>query len=172
MELDELQKQKVAQWIADGLKLSQIQDRINSEFEVTLTYMEVRFLVDDLKLMPKDPEPKKALHTIGQPVPPTAPAAPAAAAKPPLPEEDVLPPEEATPAGLPSNVSVSVDHIARPGSMVSGNVTFSDGQTAQWFLDEMGRLGLSAAQKGYRPSPADVQHFQAALQQELQKMGM
>jgi len=59
MNLDESQRQKVAAWIADGAKLSEIQTRLMSEFNLKLTYMEVRFLVDDLKLTPKDPEPPK-----------------------------------------------------------------------------------------------------------------
>src|SRR6185295_14602857 len=55
MNLDEAQRKKVAGWIADGLKLSEIQTRLAAELGVRLTYMDVRFLVDDLKLTPKDP---------------------------------------------------------------------------------------------------------------------
>jgi hypothetical protein len=54
---------------------------------------------------------------------------------------------------------------------VSGKVTFSDGNSAAWHLDQMGRLGLSPQQAGYRPPAADLQQFQAALEQELAKMG-
>jgi transposase len=60
MHLTDEQKQKVAAWIADGAKLSDIQNRIAEEFDIRLTYMDVRFLADDLKVMPKDaPEPPK-----------------------------------------------------------------------------------------------------------------
>ena len=59
MKLDDNQRQAVAKWIAEGAKLSEIQNRLAAEFSVKLTYMEARFLVDDLKLMPKDPEPPK-----------------------------------------------------------------------------------------------------------------
>ena len=58
MQLTEEQKSKVAQWIADGMKLSEIQSRLGSELEIRLTYMEARMLVDDLKLLPKDPVPE------------------------------------------------------------------------------------------------------------------
>jgi hypothetical protein len=75
------------------------------------------------------------------------------------------------PAASGSGLSVTVDQIARPGALVSGKVTFTDGQKAAWTLDQMGRLGLAADQKGYRPSPADLEQFQAALQTELGKMG-
>ena len=128
------------------------------EFGVKCTYMEVRFLVDDLKLTPKDPEPPKAV------VPP--PAAPAAA-KPAV-GAPTLSPE---PAPLPGGVSVSVDQITKPGAMISGKATFSDGQIADWYLDQTGRLGVVPKQAGYKPSAADVQDFQLALQQEVAKLG-
>jgi hypothetical protein len=64
-----------------------------------------------------------------------------------------------------------VDKLARPGALVSGKVTFSDGHTADWRLDQTGQLGLIPQQAGYRPPPADLQQFQAALDAELSKLG-
>ena len=157
MELDELQKQKVAQWIADGLKLSQIQTRIEQDFGQRVTYMEVRFLVDDLKLTPKDPEPAKP----AAPVPPVLPAAPGAPAAP-----------APAPALGFGRVSVSADAIARPGTLASGKVTFSDGEPGDWYLDQAGRLGVAPKNKAYRPSPGDVQAFQAELETVLTRLGM
>jgi hypothetical protein len=155
MNLSEEQRQRVTGWILAGAKLSEVQSRLNQEFGLKLTYMETRFLVDDLKLTPKDPEPPK---TEKAPAPePTKPA-----------EEKKSPAE----AALPGGVSVSVDQIARPGAIVSGKVTFSDGQKAEWYLDQMGRLGVIPGQQGYKPSAADVQEFQMALQEQLQRMGM
>ena len=37
---------------------------------------------------------------------------------------------------------------------------------AAWHLDQAGRLGLAPKQPGYRPSAADLQQFQAALEQQ------
>ena len=68
-------------------------------------------------------------------------------------------------------VSVSVDKIAKPGTMVSGGVTFSDGAVADWYLDQTGRLGVVPKQQGYKPTQTDVQQFQAALESEMAKMG-
>lgn len=162
MTLTDAQKSEVARWLDQGAKIAEVQDRLDSEFGLRMTYMEVRFLVDDLKLVPRDPEPTKE---------PEPPAAPAAESKPAVPEPPK--PDEASPAPPPSggSVKVSVDQIAIPGALVSGKVTFSDGQKASWTLDQMGRLGLAAEQKGYRPSAADVQDFQLALQNELSKAG-
>ena len=156
MNLDESQRKKVAAWIADGATLSEIQTRLISEFGLKLTYMEVRFLVDDLKLTPKDPEPPKV-------------AAPVAEAAKPTDKKSTPPP--AGPAGATGGVSVTVDHLARPGAIVSGKVTFSDGQQADWYLDQTGRLGVVTKQQGYKPSASDVQQFQAALQSEIARMG-
>ena len=60
--------------------------------------------------------------------------------------------------GGPGGVSVGVDEIAIPGTLVSGKVTFSDGNTAAWHLDQTGRLGLAPKQPGYRPS-AGLERF-------------
>ena len=159
MNLTEEQRQRVATWINSGAKLAEIQNRLAAEFGIKLTYMEARFLVDDLKLTPKDPEPPKVA------VPEAKPAGKLSAAAPN--PTDVEPP----PAAIGGKVSVSVDQIARPGAIVSGKVTFSDGQTAEWYLDQTGRLGVVPKQTGYKPAPADVQDFQLALQQEMAKLG-
>src|SRR5436190_21762634 len=110
MELDEKQKAKVAEWINGGQKLSEIQNRMEKELGLRVTYLEVRMLVDDLKLKPKDPEPPEP-------------------AKQPEPEK-AAEAQEAAPAepGIPGNVKVVVDQIARPGALVSGKVTISDGK--------------------------------------------
>ena len=164
MNLDESQRKKVAEWVGQGMKLSEIQNRLNSELGLRLTYMEVRLLVDDLKLTPKDIEKPKPAQSpleagIGGNTAQGAPAKAAAGAR--TPEEPVS-----------GKVSVSVDHLARPGAMVSGKVTFSDGNRAEWYLDQAGRLGLVPQQQGYRPPAADVQQFQMALESELSKMGL
>jgi len=149
MNLDETQRKKIAGWIEEGLKLSEIQKRLETECGLRVTYLDVRLMVDDLKLKPKDPTP-----------PP----------KPPEPAEakSSLAPAEAA----ASKVSVTVDQLTRPGALVSGKVTFSDGKSAEWILDQSGRLGVVPAEKGYKPSPPDLQEFQMTLQTELQKLGM
>jgi hypothetical protein len=55
---------------------------------------------------------------------------------------------------------------------VSGKVTFSDGNSADWYLDQTGRLGLAPKKEGYRPTAADVQAFQMALERELARAGL
>ncbi len=159
MILDEAQRKKVTEWIGQGLKLSEIQNRLASELGVRMTYMDVRLLVDDLKLTPKDIEPSKTPPTLEAPAAPSG-AKPAAGKMP------------AAAAPAPAGVSVSVDQITRPGAVVSGNVTFSDGNKAQWYFDQTGRLALISQQPGYRPPAEDLQEFQATLETELSRLGL
>ncbi len=161
MNLTDEQRQAVSQWISEGAKLSEIQNRLAAEFGIKLTYMEARFLVDDLKLTPKDPEPPKVVE------PPAAPKPAATAAAP----AQTLPAAEAALLPGGGKVSVTVDQITKPGALISGKVNFSDGQIADWYLDQTGRLGVVPKQPGYKPSAPDVQEFQLALQQEVAKLG-
>ncbi len=167
MNLDEAQRQKVAEWIAQGLKLSDIQNRLGSELGVRMTYMDVRLLVDDLKLTPKDPAPSKTPESVL-----TAPGPlPAAAGQPAAGQPGKTAPKPGGPGGAAGGISVSVDELTRPGAVVSGKVTFSDGKRADWSIDQTGRVGLAPEQAGYRPPNADLQQFEAALERELSKLG-
>ncbi len=53
------QKQRVTAWVNDGLSLSDVQKRITADLGIHMTYMDVRFLVDDLNLALKEKEPAK-----------------------------------------------------------------------------------------------------------------
>ena len=64
-----------------------------------------------------------------------------------------------------------MDTITKPHALASGKVTFSDGETADWMLDQTGRLGLNPSQPGYRPSEADIMSFQRELQRVAQGLG-
>jgi hypothetical protein len=151
MNLTEEQKKSVAAWVAEGGSLAEVQRRLKEEFAVTATYMDVRFLVDDLQLQLKEqPKQSEAVDRL-------------AAAK----QEG----ETARTGPPPGGVSVTMDAITKPQALVSGKVTFSDGETAEWMLDQTGRLGLNPAKPGYRPSEADVMTFQQELQRVVQGLG-
>jgi hypothetical protein len=160
MNLDEAQRKKVGEWISQGLKLSEIQNRLLSELGLKLTYMDVRLLVDDLKLTPKDPETKSVPAAAS-----TLNSAPAASAR------GRTAPGTAPAAAGGQGVKLNVDQVTRPGAVVSGTVTFSDGNKAGWYLDQSGQLGLVPEVANYRPPQTDVQQFQIALDEELSKLG-
>ena len=48
MTLSAEQRAAVSQWIAAGDSLAAVQRKLTEELKVSMTYMEVRFLVDDL----------------------------------------------------------------------------------------------------------------------------
>lgn len=158
--LTDSQKQQIAAWVGEGLSLAQIQTKISEEFGVAMTYMDVRFLVDDLNLELRDaPEPEKKDASVGETgapagTPPNADAETSADA----PAED-------------GGVFVSVDAVQAPGVLASGDVAFSDGVRGKWFYDARG-LGLDGFPEGYRPPQADVPEFQKKLIAELRKLGL
>ena len=154
MQLTEEQKQQVILWIAGGQKLADVQRRLADEFDVRLTYMEARLLIDDLQLTPQDPpEPVKPQPTPGEVASPLA-----------------GPLDEPLPAT--GKIALKVDEIMKPGTLVSGSVTFSDGGKAAWYLDQTGRLGMNPETPNYRPPEPDINEFQLALDKELTRLGI
>jgi len=191
------QKAIVSSWVAAGDNLSAIQKKLSDEFKISMTYRDVRFLVDDLDLTLKDAAPKVDTSDISKATPPPTPAAASqrgadAGAKKGFfdkakeklglgkedggdtAEEEELPEDEfdAPPAGA-GNVSVAVDKVTLiPGAVASGSVTFSDGVTGKWIIDQYGRPGFTeVSQKGYRPKPEDAQAFMQELSRALQQRG-
>lgn len=140
-------------WAAEGETLTGIQKRLKSEMGVALTYLDTRLLVGDLGLELDEWKPKPKEEK-----PAEEPANPSA-----IIGDTASPP--------PTGVTVVVDKITRPGTMVSGRVTFTDGKQSGWYVTQDGRLGLDAGLPGYRPPAEDIPVFQAALDKELRKLG-
>ena len=143
-QLTQEQKDLLHQIAAEGGTMADLQRAIKERFGFSITYMDTRFLVLDLGIQLLE-EPKPAEKT---------------------PEDDPLAPQ-----GTPGEVQVSLDQLALPGALVSGKVTFRDGQQAIWMLDQTGRLGLDPDTPGYRPSPEDAQEFQSQLRRLLETSG-
>jgi hypothetical protein len=198
MSLTPEQKQTVASWVAAGDNLSAVQKKLMEHFKLSLTYRDVRFLVDDLNLELKDPAPRVDTSDVSKGAPAkAAPASPAPAEKKGffdkakeklgLAKNDAAGDTPAEPAELEDadeefddlppagagNVKIEVDKVTLiPGALAGGSVTFSDGVTAKWIVDQYGRPGFTeVSQPGYRPSPADGQAFMQELSMALQKRG-
>lgn len=158
-KLTPAQISQVTQWAAEGASLSVIQGRMTSELGLSMTFLDVRFLVDDLNLsLIEKEDPKKVEEPVVEEVP----------------SAEVVPADPLAPVAAPAgavNVKVEVDTIARPGSMVSGNVTFTDGQVADWYVDNEGRPGLYPRTKGYQPNQPDILDFQTKLDLALRQAG-
>ena len=157
MELSDTQKSAVTKWIQEGQSLADVQRSLREEFEISMTYMDVRFLVDDLDIEVAEEEPE----------PPELSEVEAG-------EDAIAEPAEAelVDEGTNGAVTIDVDAIMRPGSLVSGTVVFSDGVSLGWQLSAAGQLGLIPGEDPeYRPSPEDVQSFQSQLEEVLRKKG-
>lgn len=141
-QLTEEQTQALHQCAADGGSMSDIQRLLKDQFGISITYMDTRFLVLDLGIQLIEEKPAE-----------------------PAQEEPKLAP---SPTG---KVTATLDSITRPGALVSGTVTFSDGEKAIWVLDQAGRPGLDPDTPGYRPSQQDIIEFQTQLRDLIQKSG-
>lgn len=155
MKLSPEQIATVKAWAAEGESLTGIQKRLKSDLGLSFTYLDTRLLIGDLGLELDEWKPKPKEEK-----PEEEPEVSAGS--------DLLPEPEPAAGG----VKVIVDKITRPGAMVSGRATFSDGSTSGWYVDQYGRLGLDPSTPGYRPPQADIPAFQAALDRELRKLGL
>lgn len=195
MTLTPEQKQAVTQWVAAGDNLSAVQKKLSEQFKVSLTYRDVRFLVDDLNLALKDTAPKVDASDVTKASAPRPPSAAGmekkgfldkakeklglgktgAESAEEMAEDDVSDAdlEDDLPPAGGGAVAVTVDKVTLiPGALASGTVTFSDGVTAKWIVDQYGRPGFTEVSKpGYRPTPADGQAFMQELSLALQKRG-
>jgi hypothetical protein len=152
-QLSDEQKQAMAGWAQDGATIADLQQRLKEQFGLGVTYMEARFLVLDLGI------------TIQE----------AVSDEPPRPKQPEEPEDEAAGAddltAKNGTVQVTLDQLALPGTLVSGKARFSDGESAVWVLDQLGRPGLDPDTPGYRPSAEDIAEFQRQLSGLLRTRG-
>lgn len=151
--LTEQQKEAVRKWVGEGRGVSEIQKLISSEFGIDMLYMDVRFLIDD----------------IGAEIPAAGDSPVSDAQQPAMAADssglgDSVGVRDDVSAG---GVRVSVSPIQRPGTVMSGDVVFSDGGKAEWVLDNAGRLGLNPETEGYSPPQQDLPEFQNKLREAL-----
>jgi len=178
-------KQFIAEKTIEGMPLDAIQDAL-AEQGVKMRFMELRMLaagidaVLEKKKSEKAEAEAKAAAEAQKKAQGEAPAkAPAPPMAPQPPQEEVF--DDEGPADEPAPVppmaprppagnaprgktTVTVSPIQRPGYLASGSVTFGSGVTAEWFLDQTGRLALD--NPSGQPDQQDVREFQ----QELRKV--
>lgn len=146
--LNDSQTKIVSDLIVQGKSLADIQRLLRDEFSISMTYMDVRFLVDDLGVAP-EVTADEANET----------------------DEKVEEPEVVE-EGIVNGVSVDVDAVTPPGALMSGSVTFSDGEALGWQLLSNGQLGLVPGDNSdYRPSSEDMQDFRVKMDELLRKKG-
>ena len=141
----------MASRIAEEVALSEIQNEVNQKFGQNLTYMDIRILASTLdidwqaKAAAKAAEVEKAEEAKAE-------EAPAAA--------------EAPAESAAGQTVVEVSKLMRPGTALSGTVKFASGSTADWYIDQTGRLGLENL-VGEKPTQEDIQQFQVELEKAV-----
>jgi hypothetical protein len=159
MNRDEVKK-IVLENLQKGLSLSDIQKILHEKGEI-ITFLDLRLLASELENLdwkklagekdaPK-PEPKKKEEAAGK--------------AEDVEDKDVISGDKGEWTG---GTKVEVSKLTRPGVALSGSVTFASGVKADWFVDQMGRLGLEKTTG--KPTPEDIQEFQVELQKSLQGM--
>ena len=147
MSLTDSQKETVSSWVAEGKSIANVQRLLLEEFSISMTYMDVRFLIDDLDIEIKEAETEEPTETVEE--------------------------AEVVEEGLGHGVSVEVDAVTPPGALMSGSATFSDGETLKWQLLANGQLGLIPGDNAdYRPSPEDMQDFRAQMDNIVRSKGL
>jgi len=154
-------KRIIAENLSKGLPLSDIHKLLFDEHKVKITFMELRLLASELenidweKFSPKKAEPEKTPEEDAEPIDDECLEEDA--------EDSESPAENA--GQVRGNTSLEVNKIARPGAILSGSVQFGSGASAEWVLDQLGRIALSNA-KG-KPDEQDIKEFQVELQKAV-----
>ena len=175
-------KKFIAEKVDEDLSLSQIQDLL-TEKGVKMTFMDLRLIASEIESGVWTRHEADSAPTSGS-------SGPLSEEEEDVPEGDDFPGEEeedfpedkaaaantASAAGMQADsaksspalrgkTTVELSPLVRPGAIASGSVKFGSGASAEWFLDQQGRLGLEKA-KG-QPDRQDIQEFQIELQKAL-----
>ena len=152
-------KQFIADKTAEGMSLTAIQDALSAQ-GVKIRFMELRLLAAEIESVLAKKEADKAAAEAPAPEEKKTEEAEAAA-----PAEPAAAPAPEGGAKVRGATTVSVSPIQRPGFAMSGSVSFGSGVTADWYVDQTGRLGLDNASG--QPDEQDIQEFQIELRKAL-----
>ncbi len=134
-------------WAEEGLDLNTIQKRLHEDLNIKLTFMDTRFLLQDLDIHIKQPEPE-----------------------PEAKQPDEFPGTMPAPASLLGKTQVTVDEITPPHALMSGKVLFKSGAQGSWDIDRTGRINWDATIG--EPTADDLREFETELQSVIRsRMG-
>ena len=133
-------EQIVLGYLDRGFSLTEIQDALVSEHGESVTFLELRLVAANLEGIDwtkgEAPEPKKEIEA-----------------------------EEGDAENKGGGIAVEISQIAKPGVALSGSVKFASGASAEWVLDQYGRLAFEK-QEG-TPTQQDLLEFQEEIQKKL-----
>lgn len=140
MTKDELKK-LIAKLLDEGNSLSEVQTILNKEYDEKMTFLDLRVLaseLEDIDWTKDEPSEEEG-------------------------EDDAS--EDGAASDTEGKTVVEISRLQRPGVALSGSVKFASGATADWVLDQMGRLGLENSDG--EPTPEDLKEFQEELQKAV-----
>lgn len=146
-QLSPEQVQSIRDWAEEGLDLNAIQKKLHEDLGIKLTFMDTRFLLQDLDIHIKHPEPAPQAEQPGD----------ASGAM-------------ALPASLLGKTQVTVDEVTPPHALMAGKVHFRSGAQGVWDIDRTGRINWDATLG--EPTAEDLREFETELQSVLRsRMG-
>ncbi len=147
--VNEEQLAAVKKWVAEGVDLNGIQKKLQSEYGLHLTYMDVRFLLLDhgIELASEKPSPDVAAND------------PQSESKEHL--------SEGGEGNVSGTVRVELDDLQLPGTLISGKAHFPGGAEGAWQIDQLGRFGWSKLNG--TPSPEEMKSFEQELTAMLRR---
>jgi len=166
--MDDLELKKIiAEYLAKGISLAEIQKTLSREYGVVKTFLELRLIASELENVDwnkfnKDTESKAGNKTVENKKPEQD-----GKESPEEDEEEILEPDDVTsgPGKQTGKTAVQISPIARPGAVLSGSATFASGATAEWMIDMMGRVRLE--KKNGEPTQEDIKDFGIEIQKAL-----
>lgn len=135
-QLSPEQIQSIRDWAEEGLDLNTIQKKLHDVLSLKLTFMDTRFLLQDLDINIKQEEP----------------VAP--------PQEGATVTE--APAPLLGKTQVTVGEITPPHALMAGKVLFRSGAQGVWDIDRTGRINWEPVMG--EPNADDLREFEVELQ--------
>jgi len=139
----------VAELLNQGVSLSDIQKKLQTEKNVKMTFFDLRLLASELKAVDwskqkADIEAQKAKEKA---------------------EAEKIKEGNKSDKETTNKTVVELSRLARPGAVANGSVRFGSGAKADWVIDQHGRLALEKAEG--EPTKEDIREFQKELQKIL-----
>ncbi len=143
---EQVRNQFIVAKLNEGCSLGDIQKQLEEEYDLSMTYMNLRILAAELEGVDWSRQPDTGFKSK------------------PVSQDGLLGTDAEDHAG---GTKVTVSKLARPGAAMSGSVQFASGAKAEWLLGSDGRIGLQPEPGSDKPTEKDLQEFQVELQKVL-----
>jgi len=151
MDAQELKK-IVSELLQQGRSLAEVQKILDSEHNEKITFFDLRMLASELENVDWSGQDEKK-----------------EARKEKTSVEDASDSLDDGDDKEQSGTIVEFSKLTRPGIALSGSVRFASGATAEWVLDQYGRLTFEKSEG--QPTQEDIEDFHEQLKKKLSRGG-